>query len=191
MEIPKVLISRTEFKDLRQGLCTEHFYAEVVLIDRSNDAIPQVYQLKAGYISSLDPYTLRHDFHTYKKDAFLIIGELLKIDADQRNIYLTNDNLVTYKYLINFSGNEHPLELSTALNTLKDALLLESLNIKARISTESQSTTNNEVTTHTFSECSDESKTIDKIVQPRMGKNSDSFSNDITTTAKSRCQIQL
>lgn len=190
MEIPKVLVDRTEFKDLRGGLSSQHLHAEVILIDRSNSATPQVYQLSPECISTLDPYSLRTDFHSYKNDAFFYIGDLLSLDIPKRHIYLTNHNFITYKYLINFSADEHPLELSAALTTLKNALLLDALKIQERILND-QKQIQKQAVSHSFSEGSNESKEIEKIAKPQMEKSKSPYSNDIAATAKTRCQIKL
>lgn len=190
MEITRVSISRAEFQDFRKTPSNQHLYAEVILIDRSNEAVPQVYQLSLECISNLDPYTLRNEFHNYKQEMFTYVGDLVKVVEETRHVFLANDNVLTYKYLINFSADEHPLELSAALNTLKNALLLDSLRIQEKILNE-KNPKSEKNSTHSFSEGAKESKEIDKIAKPRMGTDNHPFSNDIASTAKKRCQVKL
>lgn len=191
MEISRVS-SRVEFKDPQKGILSLHSHAEVILIDKSSAAIPQVYELKADFISShCNPYIIRQEFEVLKRDAFILVGNLVEIDTLHKSVRLTNNNLMTYKYLIVFSGNEHPLELSTVLPALRDALLLEAFNIKDIILKETSSMYPSH-TDHSFSASSPDKANFDKVVQPRiLNQQSDTYTPDIASSAKSLCQVKL
>ena len=69
-----------------------------------------------------------------------MIGEALQVDPEKKLIVLTDDNLVTYKYLIVVASPCHAGEFNAFLPTLKDVLLLEAMNAKAKISDVSKGT---------------------------------------------------
>lgn len=134
MDIPQFQIARPEFKELRRPKLNQHAHVEVALIDRSQSGFPHVFQLnnlEAANLNQLE--RLRLEISNLHHDAFHFLGELFEIDTDKKVITLTDDNLLTYKYLIVASGTSNADEFQAFLPTLKDVLLLESLNAKAKI----------------------------------------------------------
>lgn len=134
MDIPQFQITRPEFKELRRPKLNQHAHMEVALIDRSQPGFPHVFQLNNLEVANLDHLErLRLEISNLHQDAFHFLGELLLIDTDKKVITLTDDNLLTYKYLIVASGTSNAEEFQAFLPTLKDVLLLEALNAKAKI----------------------------------------------------------
>ncbi len=198
MDFSQVFIPRAEFRDFRKGLASQHCHSEVVIIDRSpTGAAHQVYQLKAEYMNFCDNLSyLRQEFQRLDHDAFIVMGELQEVAMAKKVIVLTNGNVITYKYLILFNGNEQPIELETALHALKDALLIDAINIKDKLKVALSPYTPfgismpNETPSHTYSSNQD-SNSIDKVAQPLMQQQGDSLSIDIGANARSLCQVQI
>ena len=135
MDFPQFNIARTELKDLRRPALSQHVHLDVVLIDRSQQGVfPHVFQLNNENVSNLDQLDLlRQKIASFHLDAFTYLGEALQVDTDKKMITLTDDNMITYKYLIVVSSPCHARELNAFLPTLKDVLLLETLNIQAKL----------------------------------------------------------
>ncbi len=126
MDLPNVYVARLEFKDYQKGLNSQHFHVDVALVDRSTDRIV-VYQLKSELSSLFAAFRNHFDLND---SAFQEVGELLDIDENKKIIRLKDKNILSYKHLIVFTSNDFSRALSKALATLKDALILDSLNIQ-------------------------------------------------------------
>jgi|688.fasta_scaffold07306_6 hypothetical protein len=184
----RVFISKPEFKELSKGLTSQHFHAEVILIDRSSPALPQVYQLKADHL----PYLMDQNILTLTRDAFINIGDLLELDTYKKTVRLTEQNLVTYKYLIDFTGGDLPLELSAALHTLKEALLLENCQIKNKLP-KKKTDSSQPISRSSMTEKPNDSKNIEKMVQMKIAAKAKETSTkgDLSSSTKSLCQVRL
>jgi NADH dehydrogenase FAD-containing subunit len=143
MEFSRVQVSRPSFQDFKKGLDSQHLFAEVVLLDKSTDgAYPQLYQLSKDHLTPFENLEiLRQNFISLPHPAFILVGEIIKIDMAKKTIVLTNDNVVTYKFLILVVEHGQRTEISTVLHALKDALILESLDLKSKISQSNSSKT--------------------------------------------------
>ncbi len=123
--------SRIEFKDCKTGPSFANYQStEVALIDYSFNAVPQVYQLKPQIFELfIDPSRPNLD-HTFDASAFLQVGDLIEIDTSKKLIKLTNENLLSYQYLLTFNAHTPPPDLANALHVLKNALLVSVGGIK-------------------------------------------------------------
>jgi hypothetical protein len=137
MDLSRVHINRPDFKELKPGINTQHIFAEVVLIERSpQGSKPMLYMLKTDQISSFhDLDILRHEFIKLPHPAFLQLGHVLEVNMNKKTILMDNHNLVTYKFLLLVASIEHTSETNIALHTLKDALLLDAIDIKNKMAT--------------------------------------------------------
>jgi hypothetical protein len=135
MDFPQFNISRTEFKDFRRAPLSQHAHVEVALIDRSQQGpFAQVFQLNNEYAIFADQLDkLRQEIANFRQEAFSLVGEALQIDLEKKMITLVDDNILTYRYLIVVSSPCQAGELNAFLPTLKDVLLLEAMNAKAKI----------------------------------------------------------
>lgn len=135
MDFPQFHINRPEFKEFRRPTLSQHAHVEVVLVDRSQSGgFPQVFQLNDQNIASMDQLDrLRQEIANLHHDAFQFLGEALQIDHDKKVITLTDDNILTYHYLIVVANAYQTREFNAFLPTLKDVLLLEALNVKSKI----------------------------------------------------------
>lgn len=135
MEYIKTIIVGVGYKDLQRTSSSQHFFAEVVLIDKTQEALsPALYQLKKEAICGKDDLTsLPRDFASMQRDAFLMVGEVVHIDKKKKFINLSNGDTVSYNHLIVASGKngtpfssfEQNKEFSDALQALIDALKIK------------------------------------------------------------------
>lgn len=135
MDLSRLHINRPDFKELKPGINTQHIYAEVVLIERSpQGSKPLLYMLKKDQISSFhDLDILRHEFIKLPHPAFLQLGYVLEVNMNNKTIVMENNNMVTYKFLLLVASIAHEAETNVALHTLKDALLLDAIDIKNKM----------------------------------------------------------
>lgn len=128
-------ISRTEFKDLKHGLQTQHLYIEVVMVDQSPDHGKNVlYQLNKDCLSDFEDMDfLRREFIALPHPAFTLLGQILEFNFSKKTIHLSDGNCVIYKHMILVAGVNQKDEEGTVLQTLKEALMLEALNIREKI----------------------------------------------------------
>lgn len=126
MNFNNTLIISTEFKELKFKDASQHFFAEIVLIDRTHSCVdPLLYQVKKDQMpDEEDISALKYGILTLQNDPFIMMGEIDSIDKHNKQISLKNGNIITYKYLIINSGSGHENEFTAALNTLFYALLL-------------------------------------------------------------------
>ena len=112
---PSVIIG-VGLTDHKLPTSPQHFFAEVVLMDKTNEAVtPLLYQLKKEALYGNDDLaTLPRDVVTMQSDAFMMIGEVVEIDKKKKMITLSNNNTVSYNHLIvavgsksQFSDSDH------------------------------------------------------------------------------------
>lgn len=137
MEIPKVVIIGVDFKDLKKGATSQHLFAEVVLIDKTQQSLqPLLYQYTHDD-QIQDPYLLlsKTDFSALDTKSFMMLGEVVSIDKRNKCIILSNDNTVSYNYLIIASGAKHGNLGSELTEEFAPGLqaLIEALKIKKEI----------------------------------------------------------
>lgn len=202
MDFNQVQISRPQFQDLKKGLHTSHLYAEVVLIDKSPEGPkPRLFQLKKDQLTpfqSMD--VLRQEFITLPHPAFILMGEVRDIDTSKKTIIMSNDNIVTYKFLIIVSGLDQTVELTTILHTLKDALMLEAMNVKEKIPMARNPYTRFGLASkkqgHSFSVPSQaiapQFKYIEQIVQPKIvDTDPQTLLFNLNASSKKLCTLQM
>ena len=125
----KVFIIGPDFKDLSPSMAKRNIYAEVVLIDRLHpDSQPALYQLNNGSAEE-DLKAIKQGIISLQSDAFVMVGEVVSINKKSKTIILSNENTVTYKYLIIANAGRHQHvhggeEFNSSLNTLFYALLM-------------------------------------------------------------------
>ncbi len=128
----RAVIIGVNVRDLHNPRSAKHFFADVVLIDKSNTALhPLLYQLKNDALHST------HDLSQFKRDgylsidhnAFAMMGQVLSIDKNKKQIYLQNEDTVSYKHLVLASGLSqtnlgavHDEEINSGFHALTEAL---------------------------------------------------------------------
>lgn len=187
MELGKVSISRSEFKDHYKGSRQQHLFCEVLLLDKSSaNTRPRVFQLHDSMRPSLENLYTLQNFSGRFEDAFILAGELLELDMEKKIVRLNNDLAYSYGRLITATTHMDSLEISTLLITLKNALLLEALRLEQKMG----KVENNKSThSYTLQASSDE---LEKIVHPCIDSNRQNHGcPDIASSSKTLCQVQL
>ena len=200
MDLSRVFIIGAEFKELQSTQTAQHFYAEVILIDRTfSEAPPTLYQLTPEPNIQEDLKAIKRGIITLSNDAFVMVGEVKTVNKATKTILMTNDNTVTYKYLIIVNRNKNsahhePLakgtangeELTNSLKTLFYALLLS----KTLPSVSLKTKTKNKNTNFAYNSPSESQKMIEKIVNTQL-------SNDTSCSAypldphQNICELQV
>lgn len=130
MDYEKVLISRVDPNDHVRIPTSEHFFANIVFLNRTHHALqPLLYHLKDDQPSAVAQYTQMKVRPVIDSKAFVLMGEVLDVDKKRKQIHLSNDNTVTYNFLIEVTvPNENMDErskhstFSGGMHTLIDAL---------------------------------------------------------------------
>jgi NADH dehydrogenase FAD-containing subunit len=104
--IQRVIIVGTGQHGIDQSGPPYHFHLDAVLIDRSQDRTvhPLVYQLSQRPMEEALVHNSVEDFLASQKDAFIVMGEVTRIDRKDKRIYLADGHTITYNYLIMMSG---------------------------------------------------------------------------------------
>jgi len=133
MDFSEFFIIGADFKDLQGGdMNHRQLMADIVVVDRTDcdGHNPILYSLKSEAAEEVEsqPRFRKEMFHD-TDHPFVYVGEIISIDRTNRRIYLTNDNVLAYKYLIVVSGIKDPQvtkergdQFSSALETLFHAL---------------------------------------------------------------------
>ncbi len=167
MDFPQFQIARPEFKDFRRPNYSQHAHVEVALIDRSQHGVfHHVFQLNNSAIINIDQIDrLKQEIANLDRDAFTFIGEAIQVDMDKKMILLSGNNTITFRYLIVVSSPFHAGEFNAFLTALKDSLLLEALNARAKIGESKKQTQQG------FSAIEDSSPNkVSPVVQKRMAQ---------------------
>ncbi len=192
MNFNNTLIISTELKELKFKNASQHFFAEVVLIDRTPPGVdPQLYQVKKDQFPEEDNVSaLKHGILTLQDDPFIMMGEVDTLDRKQRQISLKNGNVVTYKYLIINSGSRQDCEFATALQTLFHALLLSKKipNTIAHLQSKAEETN---LKTHTLLSQTISPEIIEKIVRKKLSENDLLSPANLLDTIKQFSEVQL
>lgn len=127
MEFDKVLIIKTEIRQMQNPALPERIIADVVLIDKTHRALqPLLYQLKKELDIEHTNHSLRHPgFVSFDIEEFMMVGEVVSIEKARKEIILSNKNIVSYNHLIVVSGSKgsgHDEEYTAGLQTLVNAV---------------------------------------------------------------------
>ena len=126
------VIIGVNIRDIENPLSAKHLFVDVVLIDKSHEILhPLLYQLKNDALrANQDLEQLRRNgYVSLDHNSFAMVGEVLGIDKKKKQIYLKNNDTVSYKHLIlatglkqTHMGSVHDEELSVGFHTLSEAL---------------------------------------------------------------------
>ena len=136
VEIAKINlnISRCETNNQKDGLRSQFIEIQVALLDCSTSGAPQVYELQCKLPSiSEGEVLLRSDFSWDTSSTLNSLGDLEEIDQPQKIIRLGNKNVIKYKHLLLLKDSRSKVDSDFVFHILKDALLIQSVNIKERI----------------------------------------------------------
>lgn len=113
-------VSRVAYRNTEKDPSPQHLFIEVVMINKSHDlSHPLLYQVRSDR-----PLDDQKEFLSDMWSSFSLIGEVLSINKEKRQIQATNEISVSYCHLIVVSGlkanNDH--DLSKGLYALLEAL---------------------------------------------------------------------
>lgn len=116
-----------QFKDLKSGNMMQRAFAEVILIDRSNDLNQMCYLLKNDKaFSGLDGEgNLNQNLPNFDKNDFQVVGVVVAIDKKNKYVTLKDENTISYNHLIIASGPHYSMisyEFLAGVHTLVDAI---------------------------------------------------------------------
>lgn len=115
-----------EFKDMKPDQKTQRAFAEVILLERSHPNSAQMcFILKNDKVfSDADIEKFKQGHYNFENDDFLLIGEVISINKQQKYILLKNQNSISYNHLIIASGSSYSktYEFIAGVNTLVDAI---------------------------------------------------------------------
>lgn len=108
-----------------------HFFAEIVLIDHSPKAVNSLlYQLRQEVIERAKN-SMTKEFNTIHRDDFTLLGEVISIDKGKKLIHLSNEQTISYMYLILVSTTEQLNQAAENEKLLNGLLsLLQALRVK-------------------------------------------------------------
>lgn len=132
MDFSKNFSISTDYKDRKAPLeWDQRILAKVILIDKTTTSTrPSIYQLKDNALDFPKHNALwKLDHNAILNDAFVFLGEALRIDKKNKQIFLEKNQIVSYQYLVvawgskpTFYGCQQEHEFSAGIQALIDAL---------------------------------------------------------------------
>lgn len=133
MDIPRVVIIGTEFQSSsRNDVRNRRIMTDLVVLDQTDGQVvkPLVYHLREEISEVLEQDPGVSDAMLHREaEPFLLMGEIVHVDREKKLITLTNNNQISYKYLIVASGasshqiaDGHVDAFSPGVTALVDAL---------------------------------------------------------------------
>lgn len=127
----KVVIVGGGFGGLNAARGLKHRSAEVIVVDRTNHHLfqPMLYQVASAALSPGDIARPIREIVRHQKNTVVLMSEVERVSKEERRIYLSGGDSVSYDYLILAPGARHSYfgrdewePLAPGLKTLNDAL---------------------------------------------------------------------
>lgn len=135
MELTNFRVAGVDFKDPRAPqTSSRHIVAEIVVLDRTKEIAgpARLYRVNhAIALSMIEKEWQDNASLSLDEDSFELLGEVVNVDKGRKIIFLSNDNTVSYSYLIVVTGRREPLlpgeqlELQSALGALLEAIKVQ------------------------------------------------------------------
>lgn len=128
---PKVVIIGGGFGGLQAAKDLKNKDVQVTLIDKKNHHTfqPLLYQVATAVLSPADIASPIRRILYRAKNVEVVLGEVVKIDSENKFVKLQNDSKISFDYLIvaagarhSYFGNDDWEESAPGLKTLEDAL---------------------------------------------------------------------
>lgn len=136
MEVSKCFSVNTDYKDRRSSPSWQtRIFAEVILVDKTLSALhPRIYRLKDNVVpTSHQIQYWKSGAITLPDEAFDLVGEALVIDKKKKQVLLTNENTISYNYLIIASGTKPLLSFENRKFLAAIQALIDALRVKQKI----------------------------------------------------------
>lgn len=133
MSLPRVVIIGGGFGGLKAAKSLKKARMSVLLIDKTNHHLfqPLLYQVATAALSPAEIATPIREILRNQENTTVVMGDVVHIDKNAREITLGNGEKVPYDYLIiaigarhSYFGNDPWEEFAPGLKTLQDALTI-------------------------------------------------------------------
>lgn len=182
----------------------QHLESDVVLLDQAGGGIhPLLYQLRKQDIEA-DLSQLKRGYVGLPKGAFLLVGQVIKIDREKKLIYISSENdslsgnysehTVNYKHLIVATGITHAPEAAAQEEDFSVALeaLIEAIKVsKAKDSVAPPTTTNSNELFKKLLEKTEPSRVDEFLEDQILSSNKSNDSSTLDTHGKRKFHFQL
>jgi NADH dehydrogenase len=130
---PHVVIVGGGFAGLNAAKALDDAPVEITLVDRRNHHLfaPLLYQVATAQLSPADIAQPIRGILRRQKNLKVLLGEVVGIDVDGRQLSLEDGSTVEYDYLIlaagathSYFGNDHWAPLAPGLKSIEDALTI-------------------------------------------------------------------
>lgn len=131
MGYSKVVIIGGGFGGLNTAKALKNARFDILLIDKTNHHLfqPLLYQVATASLSPGDIATPIREILSHQENATVIMGEVVSIDKNLKQITLANGDLIGYDYLVlapgarhSYFGNDQWEKNAPGLKTVSDAL---------------------------------------------------------------------
>jgi NADH dehydrogenase len=131
MAYTKVVIIGGGFGGLNVAKSLNHAKLDVLLIDKTNHHLfqPLLYEVATALLSPGEIATPLREILRYQENTTVIMGEVIKIDRNEKQITIANGDIYGYDYLIvsigarhSYFGREDWERFAPGLKTINDAL---------------------------------------------------------------------
>jgi len=121
----KIVIMGTQ--EDHRGPPPRHIMADVVLMDTTHpgDGSPSLYQVRESEFSTEQLDIPVNSMTQVDDDLFMMVGQVVHHDREQKQIRLANDDLVVYRHLITVGGSQRAEHFHPALQTLLESLRIQ------------------------------------------------------------------
>lgn len=131
MNHKKLIIIGGGFAGLQLARKLRHAPVDITIIDKHNHHLfqPLLYQVCAAMLSPRDISVALREVFARQKNTNVLMGEVVNIDKEAKEIQLGNGDTLTYDYLAiaigsrhSYFGNDQWSEFAPGIKTIKDAL---------------------------------------------------------------------
>jgi len=134
MVYQKVVIVGGGFGGLNAAQKLKNAPVEVILIDKMNHHLfqPLLYQVATAALNSSDIATPLREILRHQKNATVLMGDVIKVDKDNKSISLADGSVINYDALIlapgnhqSYFGNDQWEKYAPGLKTIEDATYIQ------------------------------------------------------------------
>ncbi len=133
MNRKKLIIIGGGFGGINVCLALNRADVDIILIDKKNHHLfqPLLYQAATATLAPSDISIALRELTARQQNTYVIMGEVVKIDKENKCIVMGNGDKFDYDYLViaigskhSYFGNDHWEKLAPGIKTLKDALTI-------------------------------------------------------------------
>lgn len=134
MDLMKANNISADYKDRRSPPQWQmRIQTDVVFIDKSVDSVVSHAYLLKETVLTLDDVTAHNRMPITPDDAFMMLGEVAFVDKKNKQVFLKNENVVSYNHLVVVSGNRSLLSIKQEEFTAGLQALCDAIKVKPKI----------------------------------------------------------